>query len=443
MCYSIVLLVLHRAFYNESCQRARPEGFAILEFMSAKTFPEGFYWGAATASYQVEGGIENTDWAKAAIEGRVPPCGASSDHYHRYIQDFDIAKTLGHNAHRLSIEWARVEPEEGKFDEMAIAHYRQVLLALRDRGITPFVTIWHFTLPLWFSEAGGFEQKNSPEVFARYATYVVEQLGDLCEHFSTMNEPNVWAGHGWIYGAWPPFKRAKLLWKSIGKEDGTSKSAKDKPRNAHFFDYLRVEKNLIKAHKLTYKKIKKIRPDVKISLVKHVRVFRGKHFFHRPLAQLMQYFQTHRFLRAVARSLDEIGLNYYRITIFGDKRTWRKTDMGWTYAPEYIYEALKELGKYQLPIFVSEAGLADADDSDRAEYIQKQVEATWRAIEDGVDVRGHLYWSLLDNYEWALGYEKRFGLIEVNYQTMERKIRPSAYVYKEICDGNCVVEYIE
>jgi len=146
-------------------------------------------------------------------------------------------------------------------------------------------------------------------------------------------------------------------------------------------------------------------------------------------------------MNRVKKHCDSIGLNYYFYTKFGDKRKWRKTDMDWNFAPEHVYKALMILHKYKKPLFVSEAGLADADDSGRAEYIQKQVASTWQAIEDGVDVRGHLYWSLLDNYEWALGFEKRFGLVEVNYQTLERKIRPSAYVYKEICESNSVVEY--
>lgn len=409
--------------------------------MSTKTFPDGFYWGAATASYQVEGGIENCDWAKAATEGRVPVCGQACDHYHRYIQDFDIAKSLGHTAHRFSIEWARIEPEEGRFNESAIDHYRQVLLALKDRNIVPFVTLWHFTQPLWFSESGGFERKDSPEVFARYAAYVVEKLGPLCTHYSTMNEPNVWATHGWVYGAWPPFKRGKFLWKEIAKEDGTSEKKGSVAKNIHLREYFAVEKNLVRAHKAAYTAIKNVAPSVQVSVIKHVRVFRGKNIFYKLPAVIGQYFQTHRFMRAVKNHIDEIGLNYYRTTIFGDKRTWRTTDMGWVFAPEFIYHALMELAKYKKPIFVSEAGLADVDDSTRAEYIQKQVEGTWRAIQDGADVRGHIYWSLLDNYEWALGFEKRFGLVEINYQTLERKIRPSAYVYKEICETNSVVEY--
>lgn len=410
--------------------------------MSTKQFPTDFYWGAATASYQVEGGIENTDWAQAAREGRVPECGPSCDHYHRYIQDFDIAKTLGHTAHRLSVEWARIEPSEGEFDDMAIAHYRQVLLALKDRGITPFVTIWHFTLPLWFSESGGFERADAPEIFARYAEHVVSQLGDLCAHFSTMNEPNVFASNGWLRGSWPPFKRFSLTDLIAITNSGRTHEAKEQVKFSSLFAYFKVTKNLALAHNQAYRAIKELSPDTEVSVVKHVIVFDANwNPFNKLKRAIAHFFWTTIFLNRVKKYTDSIGLNYYFYTKFGDKRQWRKTDMDWNFAPERIYDALLVLGRYRKPVFVSEGGLADADDSDRAEYIQKQVEATWRAIEEGVDVRGHLYWSLLDNYEWALGFEKRFGLVEINYQTMERKIRPSAYVYKEICESNSVVEY--
>ncbi len=409
--------------------------------MSSKRFPEEFYWGAATASYQVEGGIENTDWAKAAKEGRVPPCGVACDHYHRYIQDFDIAKSLGHNAHRLSVEWARIEPEEGVFDKKAIEHYRQVLLALKDRKMRPFITIWHFTLPLWFSESGGFERKDAPEIFARYSAYVVRQLGDLCGHFSTMNEPSVFASNGWLRGSWPPFKRFALTdMVSITNSGRTFESKAERGMGA-LFTYLQVMRNLANSHNAAFDAIKAVSPRTDVSLVKHVIVFEGKHLHHKVFAAIANHFWTHRFMRRVRKHIDSIGLNYYFYPQFGDKRIWRKTDMDWNFAPEKIYEALKMLQRYKKPIMVSESGVADDDDSDRAEYIQKQVEGVWRAIDDGIDIRGHMYWSLLDNYEWALGFEKRFGLVEINYQTLERKIRPSAYVYKEICETNSVVEY--
>lgn len=405
----------------------------------SKQFPEGFYWGAATASYQVEGGIENTDWAKAAREGRVPVAGRSSDHYHRFEADFDLAKQLGHNAHRFSVEWARIEPEEGKFDHEAIAHYKQVLCELHARKITPFITLWHFTLPLWFSESGGFERKDSPEIFARYCAFVVRELGDLCEHFSTINEPNVWAGHGWVYGAWPPFKRAQILWKKIGKEDGTSQSADTK--FSHFFTYFTVERNLVRAHKRAYSAIKKVQPDALVSVVKHVRLFQAdRNPLNKLKAAVMQYLQTYRFMNAIHGCYDEIGLNYYRHTKYGDNKNYIQTDMGWDVYPSGIYEVLLKLKRYQKPIVIAEAGLADNDDDLRADYVQSLVRAVWQALQEGVDVRGFMYWSLLDNYEWALGYEKRFGLVEINYETLERTVRPSAYVYKKIIEQNGIVE---
>jgi beta-glucosidase len=403
----------------------------------SKRFPDGFFWGAATASYQVEGGIENTDWAEAAREGRVPVCGLACDHYNRFASDFDLAKSLGHNAHRLSVEWARIEPEEGKFDEAAIEHYRQVLQALRARGMEPFVTLWHFTLPLWFAKRGGFEEKDAPLIFARYCAFVASRLGDLCTHFSTINEPPVYGSNGWLRGSWPPFKRFALTdYVSITNSGRTFESKAQKGLRPLFL-YRRVMQNLARAHNAAYREIKKILPEADVNFVHHVIVFDAN---RNPLQKLRAFaanrLWTHVFMRRTKGHYDSIGLNYYFYTQFGDRRTWRKTDMDWNFAPERIYDALMMLRRYQVPIFVCEAGIADSDDSDRAEYITKQVEGVWRAREAGVDVRGHMYWSLLDNYEWALGFEKRFGLIEINYETLERKIRPSAFVYKAICESN-------
>ncbi|MCB9813807.1 glycoside hydrolase family 1 protein [Candidatus Nomurabacteria bacterium] len=406
-----------------------------------KKFPENFYWGAATASYQVEGGIENNDWAEAARAGRVPPCGRACDHYNRYEADFDIAKSLGHTAHRFSVEWSRVEPEEGKFDEEAMAHYRRVLIALKERNIKPFVTIWHFTLPLWFSQSGGFERKDAPEIFAKYASFVVHELGDLCEHFSTMNEPNVFGSNGWLRGSWPPFKRFKLTdTVSITNSGRSYEAAPDKGFKPALL-YFRVMKNLALSHNAAYKAIKEFSPKTEVSVVKHVIVFDANwNPFNKIKAAVANYYWTRIFMYRTHKNCDSIGLNYYFYTQFGDKRNWKKTDMDWNFAPEHIYDALMMLSKYKKPLFVSEGGVADSDDSDRAEYITKQVEATWRAIQNGADVRGHLYWSGMDNYEWALGFGKRFGLVEIDYDTLERKIRPSAYVYKEIIERNGIVE---
>ncbi len=402
-----------------------------------KKFPEGFLWGAATASYQVEGDIENNDWAQAARERRVPVCGRACDHYNRYEEDFDIAKSLAHNAHRFSVEWSRIEPEEGKFNEDAMLHYRKVLEALRVRNITPLITLWHFTLPLWFSESGGFERKDSPEIFARYCAYVVSKLGDLCTNFSTINEPSVYGSNGWLRGSWPPFKRFALTDRVSITNSGRTFESKAHKGMEPLFLYFRVMKNLARAHNFAYREIKKLSLETNVNFVHHVIVFDANgNPFNKLKAAIANHFWTHVFMKRTKGHYDSIGLNYYFYTKFGDRRAWRKTDMDWNFAPERIYDALMMLKRYKKPIYIAEAGLADATDSGRAEYITKQVDAAWRAIQDGVDVRSHIYWSLLDNYEWALGFEKRFGLVAVDYSTLLRTVRPSAQVYKAICEQN-------
>ncbi len=169
-------------------------------------FPPGFLWGAATSSYQVEGGIEGSDWAAAARKKKVPPAGAACDHYRLFEEDFDIAKSLGHNAHRFSVEWARIEPSEGQFDAKELEHYRGVIAALRARDITPMITLWHFTLPLWLSEKGGALHPDFPHYFRRYCLKVVDSVGAPDILFVTINEPGIFASMGFIRGAWPPYK---------------------------------------------------------------------------------------------------------------------------------------------------------------------------------------------------------------------------------------------
>jgi beta-glucosidase len=377
------------------------------------TFPEGFLWGAATASYQVEGGIENNDWAEAGREGKVPEAGRSSDHYHRFETDFDIAKSLGHTAHRISIEWSRIEPQEGVFDEKEVAHYRQVLLALRSRGLEPFITLWHFTLPLWLTEKGGVASKEFPKFFSRYSAYITKQLGEYATHWSTINEPLVFSGMGWVRGIWPPFKYRAYI---------------------SFFTVLR---NLVRAHKEAYVVIKKQNPALKVSVVKHNKYFHSSiPIVLAPLVALNRWFWNRWFLNKTKHCLDEIGLNYYGHVEFFKRAQYPKTDFGWDIYPEGLYHVLKELKQYNLPIVISESGCADKNDTFRADFIRNHLKACHRAITDGVPLYGYFYWSLLDNFEWAEGYTMRFGLVEIDYQTLERKIRPSTQVYKQICETN-------
>lgn len=408
--------------------------------MSEKKFPEEFYWGAATSSFQTEGGLENIDWAKGAREGKVPPIGKACDFYNRYENDFDMAKELGHNCHRISVEWARIEPEEGTFDEKEIEHYLQVLAALRARHIKPFITIWHFSLPQWFADMGGFEHRRSPEIFARYCGYVAQKLGNDCRHFATINEALPYSTNGWIRGSWPPFKEVPGFGWSLSNIPGHTDVKKDS-RLRNILLYFRVRKNLARAHNRAYDEIKKHAFGSEVGIVHQVILFHANgNPLNRFFAWLMNQFWTHAFLRKVHPKCDSIGINYYLHKKFGDTRKYEKTDMGWDIYPEGLCDALLLVKRYGKPLWVAEAGVADADDNIRADYITRLVRCMWVAIEKGADVRGYMYWSLLDNYELAHGYEKRFGLIEVNYETQERKIRPSAYVYKEIIDRNGLLE---
>ncbi len=377
-------------------------------------FPKNFLWGSATSSYQVEGGIENTDWTEAGRQGKVPLANRACDHYNLYEKDFDLIKELGQNANRFSIEWARIEPEEGKFDEKEVEHYRKVLQALRDRGIEPFVTLWHFTLPLWFAKKGGFENPKAPEIFARYCGYVVERLaasakasasqgGIGAKFWMTINEPMVYASGSYLKGNWPPFKK-------------------------NFFTFKKVIKTLISSHLASHIIIKKINPDLQIGIAKNNIYFENIPFIDR--------FWNFYFLNKIKNHLDFIGLNYYFHRRFPKNKNKEVSDMGWEIYPKGIYHVLKELRHYSLPVYITENGLADSKDTKRAKFIKDHLFWAHKAMQEGVDLRGYFHWSLTDNFEWAHGFGPRFGLVEIDYETMERKIRPSAWEYKKICETN-------
>lgn len=409
--------------------------------MSLK-FPKNFYWGSATSAHQVEGGNHN-DWSewekinakrlsKEAKEKWQPwqqekfpemfnpenyISGRACDHYHLYEQDFDIAKKLGHNAHRFSIEWSRIEPEQGKFNEKEIEHYRKVILALKKRGIEPFVTLWHWTNPLWIRDIGGWENKKITDYFERYAEKISNALGENVKFWITLNEPEIYASNSYFAGVWPPQKK-------------------------NLFAYLRVLNNLIKAHRKAYGVIKKANSNSKIGIAKNNIYFEAyqNKLVNRVLKKFIDWWWNFYFLNRIRNHQDFIGLNHYfhnRINYGFNKNENKKiSDIGWELYPEAIYYVLKDLKRFNKPIYITENGLADGGDKKRSWFILESLKNIGKAINEGVNVRGYLHWSLMDNFEWDKGFWPRFGLVEVNYKTLERKIRPSALQYAKICKTN-------
>ena len=403
-------------------------------------FPKGFYWGAATASHQVEGGTHNDwsawekvnakrlaheseasfhwnpHWQKFKVEATNPAnyiSGTACDHWNQYEVDFDILKELGLNAYRLSIEWSRVEPEEGKFDETAILHYRQMITALRSRGIEPFVTLWHWTLPLWLFEKGGVGASDFTVCFIRYTEKVATAFSKDVQFWITLNEPDVYTGHSYLRGTWPPQEKS-------------------------YFSAFHIYRKLARTHCLAYQAIKKIYPSAQIGIAKHNIWFEalGGRLINRILKAFVDRLWNHWFLRMINTEQDFIGLNHYnhhRIDGWYNKNENKiQTDFGWDYYPESLYHALVELKKYQKPIYITENGIADASDELRKKFIPAALSAVEKAVAEGVDVRGYFYWSLLDNFEWDKGYWLKFGLVAVDRATQKRTVRESARQYAAI-----------
>lgn len=388
------------------------------------SFPEGFLWGASTSAHQVEGGNSLNDWWRFEQEGRVPePSGAACDQFHLYEQDFDLAVELGHSAHRLSIEWSRIEPRQGEFDQDAIDHYVRVLMALKSRGLTSFVTLHHFTNPLWFADAGGWTWSGAPDRFGRYAEAVAPALAPFVDFWMTINEPTSITFNGYLFGDWPPGRRFDV-------------------RGA----YRQID-TMAAAHIKAAAAIRAASPDAQVGfadILMNWRCSNPASGWQRGLHRFMDDFANHRFCDQVAHTLDFVGVQYYHTLKIG----WRPygpghlagadtTDIGWNIAPEGIeavVTACRE--RYGLPIYITENGLADATDAKRSDFIDAHLMYVSRAIDAGADVRGYLHWSLIDNFEWAFGYGPRFGLVEVDYATQTRTPRPSAYHYRDIIIAN-------
>lgn len=375
--------------------------------MAKFKFPNGFYWGSAISAHQVEGNNHN-DWSEWEKKTRHELSGQACDHYNRFREDFDIAKSLGHNAHRFSIEWSRIEPKEGEWNEKEIQHYQEVINALREREIEPFVTLWHWALPLWVAKQGGWENKKTIADFARYAEKITFSIQGV-KFWMPLNEPEFWLANAYGSKNFPAPR--KIL-----------------------FAGLRAYLHLVSAHKIVYKKLKNINQNFVVGIVESTGWIEPR-FFRWFLHDLRNF----TFPWLVRGNFDFFGLNYYRKRTFLGKQAEEKSDMGWEVYPKGIYGMVKSAhSRFKKPIYITENGLADAKDAKRAEFIKEHIKWIARAMNDGVDVRGYLYWSLLDNFEWDKGFWPRFGLVEINYENMERKIRSSAYEYKKIIEENSI-----
>lgn len=409
-----------------------------------RNFPKDFFWGASTSAHQVEGNNHN-DWSrwenanatrlareapkrlghlenwevikKAATDRNNYISGEACDFYNRYADDFDLAKKIGLNAFRLSIEWSRIQPSENEIDKKAIEHYRKMIKALKARGIEPFVTIWHWPLPLWLSQRGGWTYKEISHYYIGYAALLVREFGADVKYWITLNEPNVFTENSYFIGRWPPQRR------SLGA-------------------YYSAVSNMVKAHREAYHIIKSIDPEAQIGISNNFIPYTAyKHLWiNRLLKAYADVRWNYTVLFQIKNHLDFIGVNHYfryRINYgFNKTSSAPRSDMGWELYPPALYTALKDLRKYKLPIFITESGVADKDDRYRGWYIRETLKHVHRAISHGVDVRGYFHWSLLDNFEWSEGFWPRFGLIEVDYATQKRTVRRSANVYSDIIKHN-------
>ncbi|MFH1182656.1 MAG: family 1 glycosylhydrolase, partial [Candidatus Moraniibacteriota bacterium] len=382
------------------------------------TFPKNFYWGSSTSAHQVEGNNHNdwTEWEKENAERLAKEAkdkyqkwqvkkfpemlrpknyisGRACDHYNHYEEDFDIAKSLNHNAHRFSIEWSRIEPEEGKFDEKEIEHYRKVLKALKKRGLEPFVTLWHWPNPIWIRDNGGWGNKKTIEYFIRYVNKIADELGNNIKFWIPINEPALYAAWSYITGYFPPQRK-------------------------NLFSAMLVMKNLISAHKKVYMLLhEKLGDSVEVgstSLYHNYLPYNKYNPLDQIITKIIYYFGDVRTTNWAKNYGDFVGLNGYFTSIlkfspWGGKyplvdqrnpNTW-VSDLGWYIYPEGIYHVLKDLKtRYDKPVYITENGLADKDDKSRKKFIEKNLFWMHKAMSEGVDVKGYFHWSLLDNFEW-------------------------------------------
>ena len=410
------------------------------------SFPENFLWGSAISAYQAEGNNYNNNWYRwEQIPGKIKnndKCGECCDHYNHFEKDFALLSSLKLNAHRTGIEWSRIFPEENEVNQEEIEHYHKVFAELKKNNLLGFVTIHHFTIPLWFEKKGGFLKSKNLEHFKRYCETLSENFPEV-EFWNPINEPGVQPLMGYFYGEFPPGKKSIIA-------------------------YSRAYRNLMKAHAIAYHSIKKNNPKSQVGMVKDIPYFYQKYnskYWKKWIASGMDYAYNQVTIDTVTKgkvpfipfsrrkwlknTIDFFGINYYDAVYFKFKSglplgfeltlPWitNRTQLGWGIYPKGLYEAIMRVSEeYKGPIYVTENGIATLDDTQRQKFILDHLLSVREAISDGADVQGFFYWGSMDNWEWAEGFEPRFGLIGIDYKTKERKVRDSARFYGEIAQNN-------
>jgi beta-glucosidase len=387
------------------------------------SFPDGFLWGTATSAHQVEGGnVYNDSWLAEHLPGShyAEPSGDACDHYHRYESDIALIAGLGLGAYRFSLEWSRIEPEDGEFSRAALDHYRRMLDACHEHGLTPFLTFHHFTSPRWIAAAGGWEERRTAERFARFCERAMRHLGDLVPYACTLNEPNLGGLLHGVLGIPAPRPGHPVLFQNAW--------------SPHAIEVMRA------AHGLALEAIKGVRAETSVGLTVALTAWDAMPGGEAAMARLRRIAED-AFLDDLEG--DFIGVqNYTGMRVGPDgpaepAATAERTQMGYVFQPGALGQAIRRAVEMTgLPVFVTENGVATHDDERRVQFISRALASLESCLVDGLDVRGYFYWSLFDNFEWVFGYRPTFGLVAVDRATQERTVKPSARRLGEIARAN-------
>jgi beta-glucosidase len=407
---------------------------------ASTAFPPGFLWGAATAGHQVEGNNVNSDcWVMENVKPTIfsEPSFDADNSFVLASTDLDLVKSLGLNTYRFSLEWARIEPEEGHFSVAMLDHYKRVIAGCRARGLTAMVTFNHYTTPRWFAASGGWTNPNSPKHFARFCDRAARHLGEHIGYATTLNEPNIM---NILRVVLPPqiidAQRAMLA--AAAKAVGSEKFVGGNAVNPEDIDT--VTANLVAGHKAGRDAIKAVRPDLPVGV--SLAMFDDQAAGKNSIRDAMRAKLYQPWLDAV-KGDDFLGVQNYERQVWGASGKLpapKGADVNYmgseVYPPSLAGAVRYAHAATGLPIFVTEHGVGTSDDNIRARLIPAALAELKKAMDDGVPVKGYLHWSLIDNFEWIFGYKVKFGLHSVDRETFERTAKPSAAIYSQIAKAN-------